>query len=649
MGPSDNGTPDQPQATAPAPPATTPPVSQPATPATTPDQDWAKATDASAPAGTAQPAPAPTPVTAVPVPPADAKRIPRPGLGGFIDKMVDSLAGTDTSKIRQDAQGNVYIDHPALTRGQQWLKIGAEAFRGAAAGMAQRGRGSEGQALEAGVQAQQRAHQAQSEEQKQQLLELANIATLNHQTAANAFEMTRKGIEATQHDVEYSEKQADRLTGAGADMAGHVSSLQDLTKFMRETPDFSKDQAQKAIYTPVATFDAQGKPNGFDIYKKLPGSDEEILPAGTQIPFFNPVKNEIEYQKSASPMKQGAVNALWAAAGNAQHKYKLDQADIEEKKAETVAKATPPPPGETDAQRKERLANANKANAEAATARANLPFIAPPGSPTANAFEGELAKYPPATQQAVKGLLNYQTDPATFPQRKYAKAGQMDRETAIGLAQMMDSSYDEKQYGARHKLLQEFTSGTGAKNIVSLNTAIQHLDRMAKSGAALGNSNFTPLNWLRNTAGPAVGATAPGVFKNDLNAVANEMATLFKRTAGTDQEIASWKNNMSVAQTPDQIRKGIDEMLQLMSGRYDALDSQYSTGMGRARDFQLLSPNSVKILTNLGATEMLQKEPKTAAPQAAATVKIIPGEPTAKLADGRLAVVRNGQWVPAQQ
>jgi len=128
---------------------------------------------------------------------------------------------------------------------------------------------------------------------------------------------------------------------------GHAANLQELTKFMRDTPQFNQDQAKTALYTPVATYGADGKPNGFDIYKKMPGSDDEMLPAGTQVPFFNPVKNEIEYQKSAGPLKQGDVNALWAAAGNARHKYQLDQSEIEEHNATADAKKNPPEKTET--------------------------------------------------------------------------------------------------------------------------------------------------------------------------------------------------------------------------------------------------------------------------------------------------------------
>jgi hypothetical protein len=354
---------------APAPAASTPSAPPPSGDTGSGDKSWQQAAatgpGANTPptqpqAATPNAAPAPPPaVTAVAAPPAEAKPVYPPGLRGFMDKMIDSLAGAPTSKVRQGADGSVYLEHepvrgqPGFSSGKQWLRIGAEALLGAAAGMSQRGRGSEGQALGAGVQAGQKFQQQRQEAPTQEMVQLANISTLNHQTAANALELTRKGIEGQQHDIEFSEKQADRLTGAGASPVGHAANLQELTKFMRDTPQFNQDQAKTALYTPVATYGADGKPNGFDIYKKMPGSDDEMLPAGTQVPFFNPVTNEIEYQKSAGPLKQGDVNALWASAGNARHKYQLDQSEIEERNANADAKKNPPEKTETPSETRE--------------------------------------------------------------------------------------------------------------------------------------------------------------------------------------------------------------------------------------------------------------------------------------------------------
>jgi hypothetical protein len=337
---SDPGMPDSWGAAATAAgPAPTATPAQPQTPASKPGGD--AATTAPGQPG-APPAAQPPAVTPVAAPPAAAARVPRKGLGGFIDKMADSLAGTDTSRVRTDPDGNLYIQHETPTRGQQWLKIAVEALTGAGAGLAAgRGEGNQGKSLQAGIQAGQQMKQAQSQEEKDQQLQVANSQMLKHQIVAQAFDMQRKVTEASQHDVEFSEGQADRLLKQGGKRSTHIDNLQDLTKLMRETPNFNKDQVGKDIYTPVATYGPDGKPNGFDVYAKTPGSDEEMQPAGTKVPFFNPVTGEITYQQTSEPKSAADINAMYLSAGNARQKYLLDQATINEKNANAEDKKNP--------------------------------------------------------------------------------------------------------------------------------------------------------------------------------------------------------------------------------------------------------------------------------------------------------------------
>jgi hypothetical protein len=387
---------------------------------------------AGAPLGTGAPAQAPPPqVTTAATPPPDAKPVYPPGLRGFIDRMVDGMAGTPTSRVRKADDGSIYLQQEPVrgqagfSEGHQWLRIAGRALAGAGAGMAQRGAGSKGQALEAGIQAGQKINTAQTEEQKNNLLQLANIATLNHQIAANALELTRKQVEGSEHDITFSEGQADRLTAQGASVAGHAGNLQELTKFMRDTPSFNKDQAQTALYVPVATYGADGKPTGFDIYKKMPGSDEEMLPPGQKVPFFNPVTNAIEYQKTVGPMRQGDVNAVWAAAGNAQHKYQLDEAERNERNANANAKNNPKPKEETASERAEHEATANARNSEADLNRAKKKQIE-----TGKALDDGTPN--PRFETMANALLSGDILPADL--KREAKGANLDPNEVIGRA-----------------------------------------------------------------------------------------------------------------------------------------------------------------------------------------------------------------------
>jgi hypothetical protein len=621
--------------------------------------DWSQAAQGAAqPTASAQKAAA-TPATpgaaagAPPAAPAPAQPTvitpqKRGGILGVMDSIADALTGKTRPEIGKDQDGNSYVKQVSLTHGEQWLRIAGEAIHGAAAGLAAgKGAGNMGKAALAGVEAGQQDQQQQQKQQKemteqarQQTLDNANNQLLRMQMAEHAYTAARLKVKASQEDEQFADKQEDRLKENGGILLGTTAHVGDISHLMAKNPQLMEDLVKNHALEFVPNYE-NGQVAGFKVYKTTPGYRATVLPDGAIFHTFDNTTGQYLEHKASGPITQGEIDDYNTAAGNAALKYKTDQVETGLKVAQTAeatarAKAAPAEAAKNyaeagkaraeataraeaaPAEAAKNYAEAEKARAEAEAKRAQTATPTPGATGTAG-----LEQYPAPIQAAVKGLLDYRTDPATFPQRKFAKSGQVDRETAIGLAQQIDPSYDEKQYGTRHKLLQDFTSGEAATNIRSLNTAIQHLDQLNKTGAALGNTNFQAANAFKNTVGPWFGATAPGQYKKDVNAVADELSAIFKRTAGTDQEIQGWKETMSTAQTPDQIKAGIQEALTLMNGRYDALSHQYETGMGRPRDFQMLSPESTKILEGLGAKEFVQKDAiaQPAAPPAGATYK----------------------------
>jgi hypothetical protein len=86
------------------------------------------------------------------------------------------------------------------------------------------------------------------------------------------------------------------------------------------------------------------------------------------------------------------------------------------------------------------------------------------------------------------------------------------------------------------------------------------------------------------------------------NAVAGELATVFKNTSGTDQEIKSWREQFSGYDSPKQIKEGgVNQAIELIGSRLGALRNKYEQGLGKPIDFQILSPKSRRILKSLGA------------------------------------------------
>jgi hypothetical protein len=500
-------------------------------------------------------------------------------------------------------------------------------MKGMAAG---KGAGNLGKAGAAGVdQGEEMAKQRQQQdkdmtaEARQQTLDAGNHQLLTQKLAIGAMDLARMKVKGTQDDIDFSEKQQDFLEAHHGVLIGHASDPKELAQIMIKTPEFNENHIQRNLLQPVTVYGPDGAVTGFNIYQMPPGANREMAPAGTEFYVWDALNRKMVTQKTSDPRPMMDIFTYNNAAAAARDEQAAKDATSAHMKAETAAsKATadeaPSKISENLAEATEHRALAGKASADAAVARAQAATAALGAQPVAD--------LPPALQQTIRGLANYSVDPATFPQRTYAKGGQMDRETAVGLAKQIDPDYDETQYKSRSKTRSDFASGKARQTINSLNQAVNHLDRMSRSAKALNNTSTRPVNAMANWWIDQRGDSRITTFQDDANAVQNEMATVFKGTGATDQEIKAWRDKISSSQSPKQLSDGVHELLQLMNGRLRAIDDQWNSSMGTTRDFHILSPDSVRILHALGGDELIgldqtnmRQEPQAAAPPAGAT------------------------------
>jgi hypothetical protein len=577
----------------------------------------------------AQPAAKPAAVTTVPTPPAEAAPVKHGGFRGFMDKVADTLAGTDTSKVRTDKDGNLYIQHGTMSRGQQWLKIAAEALAGAGAGLAAgKGAGNMGKAAEAGIQTGLQFKQAQTQEEKRQQEEVANSQALQHQNAAFALEMTRKQVEGQEHDIEFSENREDWLIKNHGVMVGHANTLPEAAALIRETPGFHDAMNGQALMVPVAQFGPDGKAAGFTVYRMPAGYGEEMAPAGTEIPFFNPVSGEIETQKTTAPMKKADINNAYTAAGNARHKWQIDEQDLATKKA----------------QEKEAEANAGKVpseiaknNAEAAAQWAEKKLKDKQAEALTPGAWKEFAK-PGAEQNSLIDLIGrgQLANPYVLG-RLLMKNPQIGEQVA---EQYPD--FDISRVSAYTEAYKEFIStkinqAGGALN--AGDTALKHLANLAK---------------LNTVKSHIYGTAGYNAYQNQLDTLGPELAKFYGDT--TIPAIAALKKTLG-AILPSNRQAAIDTQARSMGKKIDSYAQQWKNAApSDVYEAQMpgISPEGVAALKSLDPdydhslfAEVQALKTKYAA--GAAPVRVQPGEPTALAADGKTTlVVRNGAWVSAQ-
>ncbi len=205
----------------------------------------------------------------------------------------------------------------------------------------------------------------------------------------------------------------------------------------------------------------------------------------------------------------------------------------------------------------------------------------------------------------IRGLTSYNYPwPGSFAMRDPKWVALMGR------AEKYDPEFSAAEYQVRYNLRKSFTSGKDKDNILALNTAIGHIDSLVKAKDDLANSNWPTANEAVNLLAKYF-PVSEGLIKRQgkitgiktkFNAVIGEMANIFKRSGATDQEIKSWRGTIDnpTTATPTMWDAFISGSLELMGSRIGALRDRYESGMGKAKDFGLLSDKSRTILQGLG-------------------------------------------------
>jgi hypothetical protein len=309
----------------------------------------------------------------------------RGGMLGVMDSISDALVGKHTPELGKDQEGNTYIKQHTMTRGEQWRRIAGEAMMGAAAGYAAgQGAGGQGRAAMAGIQMQQQQADRQAAQMDKKVLDDANNQMLRMKFAEQAWKNTRLQVEATQHDLEFSQGQEDRLTKSGATNLGVTTHPGDLSDIRRVNPDLMKDLVNNHSLEFTQHY-TDGKPDGFTVWKTPQGYGQTMLPAGSEFPTFNSVTGQYDWHQASEPMTQAERDDRWTSAGNAAMKWKNDKAEQDLKaatktKEEAQAGAVPSEIAQHQAEAAAARARASavpseiaehEAQARAADARAN--------------------------------------------------------------------------------------------------------------------------------------------------------------------------------------------------------------------------------------------------------------------------------------
>jgi hypothetical protein len=200
-----------------------------------------------------------------------------------------------------------------------------------------------------------------------------------------------------------------------------------------------------------------------------------------------------------------------------------------------------------------------------------------------------------------------QIDPKTAAQVKALSEGRMQFpagfalkspywQNMISLVSQYDPTFDAVNYNARASTRRDFTSGVASRSLNALNTVMGHLENFSKTMESLNNSDNVIWNWMKNvTAAPFSPELKAKLnkFNIDKQAVASEFERAYRGAGGSVTDIQAWKNSFSAADSPQAMRGSLQEGVQLLGSKIDALGDTYNKGMGTTKEgLDLLAPHA---------------------------------------------------------
>lgn len=534
---------------------------------------------------TAQPTPAPatpaTPSAALTTQPTIVTPKKRGGLAGIIDEFRDAVAGPAPGKIYTDPDGNEFIKHPDST-GNKWLRIVGTAVRGAAAGAAV-GQGPAGawKGGEAGIQAgdkiaAQRSQQAknQSEEVKNANLEKFNAIKLKHDLAAQEFQLQRLKIKGTQEDVDFAQKQTDRMMDlVGKQKAfdlGTYKDEADLARVKEQNPNFWKDVYQNNIVV-VPELGGDGTRQGIHVFQTTPGEGNEPK-RDQKFHMFTPgaTPNDpptLALHTATVPLSDNQIHAYDLAAMTQYQKWQADKGEAELKAAQAREAGGKADVAPSEIQKNK--AEANKANADAAQVRAET-------GPTTAASAGKTGEDYLATLPADHAALVRDIGSGRVaPERIAYLLGRGETKQSKQLMAEVAAAYpdlDTSKLAQYPKAYQDFTSGKTSTALNSGATALIHLHELQQ---------------LNTNASHIAHTAAWTAYQNKADTVATELARFYG-----DSTIPAI-NNIKATLTstlPGNREAAIRTQAQSMGDKFDSYEQQWKNAAPSAR-YQAAMPS----------------------------------------------------------
>jgi hypothetical protein len=494
----------------------------------------------------------------------------RSGLGGIVDDFRNAVAGTRGSDVYINPEtGEHFIQHPYLTGKQQWLKIGSEALRGAARGMAAgRGAGNMGRAAAAGLEGQinddEKVKAQQTEDEQRNFanqrvirMEKANSVMQAAQLAEISLKNGWAQVKGTQDSIKFMEEQNDYYgKQEGAIDLGPYANGTEIHKVKEKYEDVWGAHLKDNAIRPVPIYNADGTSGGVRLWYVPPGNGNEMLPAGTQLRHLVP---------DADPSKPGHVE-LFTPTGPVTRAQKQTN---DEAFGIQLAKQ--------DKQLNERNKTiAETGHVEAQKTLVNEEALNQPGIRAMNSATTNLKNEEAKTQQSVRD--KNEAEAAKVGLEGGTSEAGMDLVDAIGTGHMVPErmsyflsrnpalaaavskkypGFDGGKAAAYVDMIKEFSTKKVAAQINSGGTALAHLKELEELNTPASHIPHSPA-WTK--------------YQNKAETVATELAVFYG--TNTIPGIRGIRESLT-STLPGNRESAIQTQAQSMGDKFDSFENQW--------------------------------------------------------------------------
>ena len=178
-----------------------------------------------------------------------------------------------------------------------------------------------------------------------------------------------------------------------------------------------------------------------------------------------------------------------------------------------------------------------------------------------------------------------------------------ERQKMANAVRLINPQFDETRWTEKADYIKNWATKDRSTTRNAINTVVQHLGNMFDSVGTIKNGDVQRANQLKNFMNTEVGSGDKPEMENIMNAVASEMAKVYKggSAAPTEQEIAEQRNIMSSKLSPEQFAKVIKSSVQLMTGRLVTMRDEYHEKVGKELTDNIINPEARKALGKVSA------------------------------------------------